>query len=67
MLKIQYILPSALAESAQSALPEKEAEPPRRRRLRLYLVGSKDDVQHTIVHLHLRGCIDRAEWNRHGH
>ena len=65
MLTIKYLSPSALAESAKSALPEKDAEPPRRRRLRLYLVGSKDDVQHTIDHLHLRGCIDRAEWSHH--
>ena len=64
MLTIQYILPSPLIEAATSVLPEKEPEPSRRRRLRLYLVGAKDDVQHTVNHLHLRGCIDRGEWSR---
>ena len=64
MLTVQFVLPSLLAEAAQTVLPEKESEPPRRRRLRLYLFGAKDDVQHTVDHLHLRGCIDRAEWNR---
>ena len=64
MLTIQYILPSPLIEAAQPVLPEKEPEPPRRRRLRLYLVGSKDDVQHTVNHLHIQGCIDRGEWSR---
>ena len=63
MLTVQFVLPSPLAEAAQTMLPEKESEPPRRRRLRLYLVGSKDDVQHTVDHLHLRGCIDRGEWS----
>ena len=64
MLTIQYVLPSPFAEAAPPVLPEKESEPPRRRRLRLYLVGSKDDVQHTVNYLHLHGCIDRAEWSR---
>ena len=50
-----------MIEAAQPVLPEKEPEPPRRRRLRLYLVGSKAGVQHTVDHLHIRGCIDRAE------
>ena len=64
MLTVQFVLPSPLAEAAQTVLPEKESEPPRRRRLRLYLVGAEDDVQHTVDHLHLRGCIDRGEWSR---
>ena len=64
MLTIQYVLPSPLTEAAQLVLPEKEPEPPRRRRLRLYLVGSQDDVQHTVNYLHIRGCIDRGEWGR---
>ena len=63
MLTIQYILPSPIAEAARSELPKKESEPPQRRRLRLYLVGSPDDTQHTINHLHLRGCIERGEWS----
>ena len=64
MLTIQYVLPSPVVEAAQPLEPENESEPPRRRRLRLYLVGSPDDTQHTIDHLHIRGCIDRAEWSR---
>ena len=64
MLTIQYVLPSPVVEAAQPLWPENESEPPRRRRLRLYLVGSPDDTQHTIDHLHIRGCIDRAEWSR---
>ena len=64
MLTIQYVLPSPFAEAAaQPSLPENASEQPRRRRLRLYLVGSKDDTQHTLDHLHVRGCIDRAEWS----
>ena len=63
MLTIQYVLPSPFAEAAQPSLPENASEPPRRRRLRLYLVGSPDDVQHTLDHLHLRGCIERSEWS----
>ena len=64
MLTIQYVLPSPVVEAAQPLGPENESEPPRRRRLRLYLVGSPDDTQHTIDHLHIWGCIDRAEWSR---
>ena len=64
MLTIQYVLPSPVVEAAQPLWPENESEPPRRRRLRLYLVGSPDDTQHTIDHLHIRGCIERNEWSR---
>ena len=49
MLQIKYVLPSAMA--AQSLLPENPPEQPRRRRLRLYLVGSKEDTQRAIDHL----------------
>ena len=63
MLKIQYVLPSPLTESAQSRSPEDPSGLPRRRRLRLYLVGSGEDARHTIDHLHVRGCIDRGEWS----
>ena len=64
MLTIQYVLPSPFSEAAaQPSLPENASEPPKRRRLRLYLVGSPDDVQHTLDHLHLRGCIERSEWS----
>ena len=63
MLKIQCVLPSRFTEAAQPLLPDNDLEQPRRRRLRLYLGCSKDDTQHTIDYLHIRGCIDRAEWS----
>ena len=63
MLTIQYVLQSPIGEAAQSERPKKESGQPKRRRLRLYLVGSKEDTQHTIDHLHLRGCIERGEWS----
>ena len=64
MLTIKYVLPSPVAaEAAQPSLPGNPPEPPRRRRLRLYLVGSPDDTLHTIDHLHVRGCVDRGEWS----
>ena len=63
MLTIQYVLPSPLMEAAYPSLSGNSPEPRRRRRLRLYLVGSPDDTQHTIKYLHLRGCIERAEWS----
>jgi len=31
-------------------------------KLRNHIV-THQDVQHTVDHLHLRGCIDRAEWS----
>ena len=62
MLQIKYVLPSAMA--AQSLLPENPPEQPRRRRLRLYLVGSKEDTQRAIDHLHLLGYAERIEWSR---
>ena len=62
MLQIKYVLPSAMA--AQPLLPENPPEQPRRRRLRLYLVGSKEDTQRAIDHLHLLGYAERIEWSR---
>ncbi|PSN16598.1 hypothetical protein C7293_01910 [filamentous cyanobacterium CCT1] len=49
----------------EAALPVRPDGMPqrRRRRLRLYLVGSEADTQHTIDHLHLHHAIDRIEWN----
>ena len=64
MLTIQYVLPSPFAEAVLPSSPGNPPEPPRRRRLRLYLVGSPEDVQHTVDHLHLRGCVERGEWSR---
>ena len=63
MLTIKYVLPCPLIEAAQPSLPENPSQPPRRRRLRLYLVGSPEDTQDTIDYLHIRGCVDRAEWS----
>lgn len=63
MFTIQYVLPSPFPEAAQPSLPETILEQPRLRCLRLYLVGSPEDTQHTIDYLHVRGCIDRAEWS----
>ena len=62
MLQIKYVLPSAMA--AQPLLLENPPEQPRRRRLRLYLVGSKEDTQRAIDHLHLLGYAERIEWSR---
>ena len=62
MLQIKYVLPSAMA--ALPLLLENPPEQPRRRRLRLYLVGSKEDTQRAIDHLHLLGYAERIEWSR---
>jgi len=62
MLQIKYVLPSAMA--AQPLLLENPPEQPRRRRLRLYLVGSKEDTQRAMDHLHLLGYAERIEWSR---
>ena len=62
MLQIKYVLPSAMA--AQPLLLENPPEQPRRRRLRLYLVGSEEDTQRAIYHLHLLGYAERIEWSR---
>ena len=64
MLKIQYILPSPNAEAARPGLPENASESSKPKRIRLYLVASPADAQHTVNYLHLRGCIDRDAWSR---
>ena len=64
MLKIQYVLPSPLIEAAQPLLPENPPAQPRRRRLRLYLVGSPADTQSAIDSLHVLGYAERFEWSR---
>ncbi|HEY9762658.1 MAG TPA: hypothetical protein V6D07_09040 [Trichocoleus sp.] len=63
MLQIQYFLPSPLVEGAQ---PPASVNPtqPRRRRLRLYLVGSEADTQGAIDSLHLLDYAERIEWSR---
>lgn len=62
MLHIQYFVPSPLPEAALPVLPE-DIPQHRRRRLRLYLVGTEADTQHTIDHLHLHHAIERIAWN----
>ncbi|MBD2256557.1 hypothetical protein H6G13_03150 [Pseudanabaena sp. FACHB-2040] len=37
---------------------------PRRRRLRLYLVGSEADTRSAIDSLHILGYAERFEWSR---
>ena len=64
MLKIQYFLPSPLVEAAQPSLPENPPVQPRRKRLRLYLVGSPADTQSAIDSLHVLGYAERFEWSR---
>ena len=64
MLKIQYVLPSPLVETAQSPLPENPSVRPRRRRLRLFLVGSKADTQRAIDSLQVLGYAEQFEWSR---
>jgi hypothetical protein len=64
MLQIQYFLPSPLGEAA---LPPASVNPtgqPRRRRLRLYLVGSEADVQSAIDTLHVLSYAERFEWSQ---
>ena len=63
MTTIQYFQPSPDAEAALPSLPENTSVPSRRRRLRLYLVGSREDTQAAIDHFHLHRCIDRVQWN----
>ena len=63
MLQIHYFLSSPLPEATPPPLSTNASDQPNRKRLRLYLVGSKADAQHTIDHLHVRGCIERIEWS----
>ncbi|HEY9878461.1 MAG TPA: hypothetical protein V6D29_08395 [Leptolyngbyaceae cyanobacterium] len=64
MLQIQYFLPSPLVEGAQPPASVHPPEQLRRRRLRLYLVGSEADTQGAIDSLHLLGYAERFEWSR---
>lgn len=64
MLQIQYFMPSPLDEAAQPPAPVNPSGQPRRRRLRLYLVGSPTDTQGAIDSLHLLGYAERFEWSR---
>jgi len=72
MLRIQYVWSSPISEEAQFSLPPLTCELPRRRRLRLYLVGSPADTQHEVDsrrdrfanRLHLLHYAERFEWSR---
>lgn len=64
MLTIQYVTPLSTTEAAQPPLSESSSKKPRRRRLRLYLVGSREDTQRAIDHLHVLGYADRIEWSQ---
>ncbi|HEY9760923.1 MAG TPA: hypothetical protein V6D07_00270 [Trichocoleus sp.] len=64
MLQIQYFLSSPLMEAAQPPAFVDPTLQPRRRRLRLYLVGSEADTQGAIDSLHLLDYAERIEWSR---
>ncbi|MBD0268632.1 MAG: hypothetical protein ICV77_10105 [Cyanobacteria bacterium Co-bin8] len=64
MLQIQYFLPTPLGESAQPPASVNFTGQPRRKRLRLYLVGSEADTRSAIDSLHVLGYAERIEWSR---
>ncbi|MBD0270047.1 MAG: hypothetical protein ICV77_17355, partial [Cyanobacteria bacterium Co-bin8] len=68
MLQIQYFLSSpqtfTLGAAAQPAVPQIPSVQPRRRRLRLYLVGSEWDTRGAIASLHHLGYAEQFEWSR---
>lgn len=65
MLTIQYFLPSSSGEAGLPPAPLYPAGlPARRRRLRLYLVGSEADTRSAIDSLHVLGYAERIEWSR---
>lgn len=64
MLQIQYFLPSPFTEAAQPPATVPPTIQSRRRRLRLYLVGSEADTQSAIDSLHILGYAERFEWSR---
>ncbi|MBF2084988.1 hypothetical protein [Thermoleptolyngbya sp. C42_A2020_037] len=64
MLQIQYVWSSPCSEATEFSLPPLTCELPRRRRLRLYLVGSLADTQQEVDRLHLLRYAERFEWSR---
>ena len=64
MLKIQYVLPFPTLETAQFPSPENPLVRSRRRRLRLFLVGSQADTQSAIDSLQVLGYAEQFEWSR---
>jgi hypothetical protein len=63
MLQIQYFLSSPYGEATQPAALQMPLVQPRRRRLRLYLVGSSADTQSAIASLHHLGYAEQFEWS----
>jgi hypothetical protein len=63
MLQIQYFLSSPYAEATQPAALQIPQVRPRRRRLRLYLVGSEADTRGAITSLHHLGYAEQFEWS----
>ncbi|MBD0269039.1 MAG: hypothetical protein ICV77_12190 [Cyanobacteria bacterium Co-bin8] len=63
MLQIQYFLSSTCTEATQPAALQIPLVQPRRRRLRLYLVGSNADTQSAIASLHHLGYAEQFEWS----
>ncbi|HEY9735177.1 MAG TPA: hypothetical protein V6D06_02805 [Trichocoleus sp.] len=57
-------MPSPLVEGALPPASEPPSAQPRRKRLRLYLVGSEDDTQSAIDSLHVLGYAERFEWSK---
>ncbi|HEY9877576.1 MAG TPA: hypothetical protein V6D29_03915 [Leptolyngbyaceae cyanobacterium] len=64
MPQTEYFQPSPLDEAANPPACEHTPEQPRRRRVRLYLVGSETDTQGIIDRLHLLDFTERIEWSR---
>jgi hypothetical protein len=67
MLQIQYFLSAPqgfnLEGPTPPAAPQIPLVRPRRRRLRLYLVGSQADTQSAIASLHHLGYAEQFEWS----
>ena len=63
MLTIEYRFPSHPSEAAASAASQFPNGHRRRRRLRHYLVGSREDTQYAIDRLHQLGYLDRFNWS----
>jgi hypothetical protein len=63
MLQIQYFLSSPYSEMTQPAALQPPLVRPRRRRLRLYLVGSEGDTRGAIASLHHLGYAEQFEWS----
>lgn len=64
MPQTEYSLLSPLDEAAQPPACEHSTEQSRRRRVRLYLVGSETETQGIIDRLHLLHFTERIEWSR---